>query len=586
MKKTVNIEENAEVTKNIFDIPSPEEMTLINAMKFLYDKSGDSGLTDEFYRNAQPVLNYVGLMLPVNSLQAVLLSVILAESQDGQASVCDFMNHLNIDKLDMIEIKEEVNDLVRKGLVKIGQAYRRGGISYVVSDGFMSCLKDDLPFVEKDLTHMAEADFFEEIAVILSGAFESGNDDSVAHAIILDKVDRIVSANPEIPFAKCYLEHADMDSVSKIVFLYWAKELAVRGCRDIALLETPLNRILTKTDQGHLVRSLRRGVSPLISRGLMSGIKGERDAYRLTDIVAGGFENIPLYEDNLDTTTKSGRDEDGVPNIPLMKPDKIVRRELFFNESDRLQVENLRKVMNPENHKAICDRLEKAGLRKGICIVLAGESGVGKTELLYQIAAESGRSIMKVDASSVKDKFIGESEKRLAAIFNEYKAICRKSDVCPILFFNECDQIMSRRVELNNGSSSGDHVENAIQDMFLEQMETLEGLMVCTTNLTCNLDEAYDRRILFKVEIGKPDCQTRLRIWKSLLPFAPDAWTEEFSKSFEFSGGQIENVSRKAQIMQIIDGIDPSFEQLKDFCVRESFSSKGSVKPVSGFSAY
>lgn len=585
MKKSVNIEENAEVTKNVFDIPSPEEMTLINAMKFLYDKSGDSGLTDEFYRNAQPVLNYVGLMLPVNSLQAVLLSVILAESQDGQASVCDFMNHLNIDKLDMIEIKEEVNDLVRKGLVKIDQAYRRGGISYVVSDGFMSCLKNDLPFVEKDLTHMAEADFFEEIAVILSGAFESGNDDSVAHAIILDKVDRIVSANLEIPFAKRYLEHADMDSVSKIVFLYWAKELAVRGCRDIALLETPLNRILTKTDQGHLVRSLRRGVSPLISRGLMSGIKGERDTYRLTDSVAMEFGDIP-EQDPVESAGRNMQGDEYTPKIPLMSPDKIVRRELFFNEADRPQVENLRKVMNPENHKAICERMEKAGLRKGICIVLAGESGVGKSELVYQMAAESGRSIMKVDVSSVKDKYIGESEKKLAAIFDEYKALCRKSDVCPILFLNECDQIMSKRVDLSAESSGGDRVDNAIQDMFLEQMETLEGLMVCTTNLAGNLDEAYERRILFKVELGRPDQQTRLRIWKSLLPFIDDAYAEEFSKSFDFSGGQIENISRKSQILQIIDGVDPSFEQLKDFCMRECFTSKRAVKPVSGFGAY
>ena len=213
----------------------------------------------------------------------------------------------------------------------------------------------------------------------------------------------------------------------------------------------------------------------------------------------------------------------------------------------------------------------------GFCCLFYGTPGTGKTELAQQLAIATKRDLMQVELATLRDKFVGESEKQIKEIFDKYRALVRSQERAPILFFNEADAIFGNRME--NTQRSVDKMENAIQNIILQEMEQLEGIMICTTNLTTCLDKAFDRRFLFKLEIEKPTNEVRKLIWQSMLTGLNDEQATELANRFDFSGGQIQNISRKQVINAIFSGNDNlDYEQIKIDCQNESISRNNGRK--------
>lgn len=166
------------------------------------------------------------------------------------------------------------------------------------------------------------------------------------------------------------------------------------------------------------------------------------------------------------------------------------------------------------------------------------------------------------------------AEKRIQAVFDSYRRAVVSSKRTPILFFNEADAIFGNRIE--NTTHSVDKMENAMQNIILEEMEKLDGIMICTTNLTKNLDKAFDRRFLFKIEFEKPNLEARQSIWKSVLDGLSDEQAAELANRYPFSGGQILNISRKQVINSIFTGTsDLDFAQILSDCSSENLSRTG-----------
>ena len=97
-------------------------------------------------------------------------------------------------------------------------------------------------------------------------------------------------------------------------------------------------------------------------------------------------------------------------------------------------------------------------------------------------------------------------------------------------------------------------------------METLEGIMIATTNLTQNLDSAFERRFLYKIEFEKPTLTAKQSIWHSMMPTLSKSESLELARNYDFSGGQIENIARKRTVETIINGSEPSLEAMRNFC--------------------
>lgn len=114
-----------------------------------------------------------------------------------------------------------------------------------------------------------------------------------------------------------------------------------------------------------------------------------------------------------------------------------------------------------------------------------------------------------------------------------------------------------------------DQTENTIQNILLEEMEKLEGILIATTNLSDNLDKAFERRFLFKIHFSKPSVEVKCNIWLNKMPTLNYNDAIQLASLYDFSGGEIDNVVRKYTMMEIINGKTPSFDTIQKLCKEE-----------------
>ena len=140
---------------------------------------------------------------------------------------------------------------------------------------------------------------------------------------------------------------------------------------------------------------------------------------------------------------------------------------------------------------------------------------------------------------------------------------------------------INKRTE--NISHSVDKMDNAMQNIILQEIEDLEGILIATTNLTPNLDSAFERRFLFKIEFHKPSTDVKAKIWSSMLKNISDDDAQTLASKFDFSGGQIENIARKRSIDFILSGEFADIEGIEKYCRNELLEDKKKCKPIVGF---
>ena len=212
-------------------------------------------------------------------------------------------------------------------------------------------------------------------------------------------------------------------------------------------------------------------------------------------------------------------------------------------------------------------------MRSGFACLLYGAPGTGKTETVLQIARATGRSIMQVNLSEMRSKWVGESEKNVKAVFDRYRNFVEYCDKEPILLFNEADAIINKRQE---GAEHGvDKMENSIQNIILQEMENLDGIMIATTNLAQNMDKAFERRFLYKIKFEKPTLEARMHIWHEMIPTLSESDTKTLAEKYDFSGGQIENIARHNAINGILYGDKAnSIDSLMAYCDNERLETK------------
>jgi SpoVK/Ycf46/Vps4 family AAA+-type ATPase len=128
----------------------------------------------------------------------------------------------------------------------------------------------------------------------------------------------------------------------------------------------------------------------------------------------------------------------------------------------------------------------------------------------------------------------------------------KRNKIAPILLFNEADGIIGIRQE--GAQRAVEKMENSIQNIILQEMETLDGIMIATTNLQQNLDKAFERRFLYKIKFDKPTAEARACIWHEMIPDVDDSVVNALSEKYDFSGGQIENIARRYSIDTILHG--------------------------------
>ena len=267
--------------------------------------------------------------------------------------------------------------------------------------------------------------------------------------------------------------------------------------------------------------------------------------------------------------------EDSINDKNLIKTDNIKEKKLFYSPENQKEIDRLKAALQEEKLKGIQQRLKDDGLPVGVAVLLYGAPGTGKTESVMQIAKETGRSIVHVDISEAKSAWFGESEKRIKKIFTSYKNACeiaeKKGELMPILLFNEADALISKRKSDTSGNCA--QTENAIQNIILEELESLKGIFIATTNLASNMDSAFERRFLFKIKFENPSTEAKTLIWMNKLSWLDKDSATEFAKEYDFSGGQIDNIVRKIAMNEVITGERPAITDIHDMCKCEKIDN-------------
>jgi len=180
-------------------------------------------------------------------------------------------------------------------------------------------------------------------------------------------------------------------------------------------------------------------------------------------------------------------------------------------------------------------------------IIFYGPAGTGKTMTAHSLAKSLKKQILAFDCSKILSMYVGESEKNVRKIFDTYKELCEKSKSEPVLLLNEADQFLSSRSQVS--VSGAEKMHNQMQNIFLEQIEKFDGLLIATTNLLETIDPAFSRRFNYKVKFEKPDLTQRKELWKRNMPKnAPMADDIDMDKlaSYPLTGGQITIVVKNA----------------------------------------
>lgn len=219
-------------------------------------------------------------------------------------------------------------------------------------------------------------------------------------------------------------------------------------------------------------------------------------------------------------------------------------------------------------------------MRKGFACLFYGAPGTGKTETVLQLARQTGRDIMQVNISEINSKWVGESEKNIKALFDRYRKLVKECERAPILFFNEADALINKRNA--NAERAVDKMGNAMQNIILQEMENLEGIMIATTNLTSNMDSAFERLFLYKIEFMQPSLEAKQSIWRSMLPALSKADAKMLATRYDFSGGQIENIARKQTVEEILTGNELDINSIVEFCNAERLGNS-TVRSRIGF---
>ena len=202
---------------------------------------------------------------------------------------------------------------------------------------------------------------------------------------------------------------------------------------------------------------------------------------------------------------------------------------------------------------------------RGLACLFTGPPGTGKTMVAGLIAQSLGCEIYRVDLSRVVSKWVGETEKNLGRVFDE----AERAQV--ILLFDEADSLFATRTEVRG---SNDRFANMEINYLLQRMEQYDGMSLLTTNFEQSIDEAFKRRLKFKVDFPMPDADDRTKLWERMIPqeadLAEGVRFEKLGKRYKLAGGHIKNAVLRAAFYAADAGVPIDHSLLEKAAVAES----------------
>ena len=504
-------------------------------------------------------LSHVCSAFGIGEEGAALLAAILDKGAGNEvAHEQDLAEYIGCSNIDFIGYHDHLRTMARLGIINTGSSRMRGTLYYTVTAEAMRAIERDEPFTPVKLTGLTSEELFSRIHRLFA-ACQQGD---LENDRLLEELETTVSGNPHLVFCKKAMEGlVDVKMKTDRRIFYCLCDRYVSGGEKAVDVDWLISTMSDMYDEEDAVkRHILRESTEIQQKGLVGFATEDglvdTDYLSLTDRVREEFfTEVELMP------------QEKIRHRDIIECASIQPKELFYNASEGALIARLENLLEDDHFRQVQERLTSRGMRKGFNVIFYGAPGTGKTASVYELARHSGRDIFRVDMARLKSKWVGDSEKSVRGVFKMYRRMCRKSPLAPILLFNEADAIFSRRIE--NVEGSVDQMSNALQNIILEEMESLEGVMIATTNLLSNLDAAFERRFIFKVEFTLPEKDSRARIWRAMIPTLSEGEADALAGRYVFSGGNIENIARKSTVEYVLSGTEPGFDALDGYCREE-----------------
>jgi SpoVK/Ycf46/Vps4 family AAA+-type ATPase len=543
-----------------------KDMDILDHIEKIVEITKEFGIT-ECMEKGKRHLEYVSIKLGISPLQAVFFSLFMERCNCNRIYISKIARSIKCSRVRIIKYQNECEELEKKRLVRCRRD--NGSISfripYEVRDSIRK-FNEFKPEKNENLT-------IDQLFSVLERIFEERGNNELTYDAMKSEIFELIELNMHLLFCKEIKNfnfdiNLEEDAILLVCFCHLFANYdndEVRADHIEFLYEKASDYQQTKRELSHGDHTLICGkyISYNNSNGFVDSkswkLSNKAKKELLSELDVKGKQNYKKK---------------------LISHDAIKSKKMFYNSRETGEIEKLVSLLQEENYRKIVDRLDGKGMRKGFACLFSGGPGTGKTETAYQIARETKRNIMMVDISETKSCWYGESEKKIKEIFDTYRTAVDNSEIAPILLFNEADAVIGRRKEFDSSNGSIDQTENTIQNIILQEMENLSGILIATTNLTQNMDKAFERRFLYKINFDKPGAESRKGIWNSLLPDLHEDKSAELSGKFELSGGQIENIARKLEVDAIINGGDLCMNTLVKYCKDEIQNSLNSIKRI------
>lgn len=535
-----------------------QELDLLQAVEKIVELAKDSQLSKDFFRKAGKYIKHLSEALDLTKEQSVMMSLFIDNSEDSSISISDFGTFLGCRTTRIIRFMNDIDVLEKRGLIICCRD--RSGRSYRVPMKVIEAFQHNELYKPDDLSGLSCAELFAELEDI----FDMRKNDELTEKGVCEKIRELFTNNPNLIFVE-KLKSFNFDVEDELLLILFSHLFVNNSDDNIGYYD--LAFLFDKRRWNRIKSSLNAGEHILLSSKMIEYNNDDgfvnRESFRMTmEAKRTLFEELNLS--SLNTIQKKAG---------LLKTDDIAIKKLYYDDEVRKQVSELTQLLNDDHYQEIRNRLKESGFRCGFTCLFYGMPGTGKTETVLQLAKETGRDIMQVNISEIKSMWVGESEKNIKALFDNYRNKVRESKLTPILLFNEADAIIGKRQE--GAERAVDKMENSIQNIILQEMETLDGILIATTNLAQNMDKAFERRFLYKIKFTKPTIEARMSIWREMIPTLSEVDTHALAVKYDFSGGQIENIARHYAIDNILHGSSSNvLETLSIHCDNERLEKK------------
>ena len=559
-----------------------------------YEEEEKFGGSSEYYRFDEKLLEevrdsaeFLAGKMDITPKQAVLFSIIVEMSKCDEFSKRELSDKLKTSFVQLLSYEDDLKVLESALIIKRG---RWGKIR--VGEEVLRCLEKNKAFKRPAITDLKTFTILSRMARL----FRELDNEEVEREMALNEMDAMILANPGTSIAKAANKYGilkegakgneEYDEDEGWSFFYNLDYMDSMCPAERMLFYALCFRYQEYDDDYCGWWDFRDFFNNSTMETLQQYYKDEELELQRKGVITYASRDGMLVKDHFkiedsikeEILADCGGLHEGAPMSGLLKFDSLEEKPLFYDRQVKESLTTLNNLLTENRYAEVRKALEDKGMRSGFTCLFYGSPGTGKTESVYQLAKKTGRDIIMADVSKLKSMWVGESEKNLKRLFTNYKKLVESSSITPILLFNEADAIFG--IRKSGAEGAVDKMENSLQNIILQEMEDLKGILIATTNLTENLDKAFERRFLYKVKFSNPSVDVKCQIWNAMMPELPESDAHFLAEKFDFSGGQIENVVRKKTIQAILTGQEPEMETLMTFCCEEMMGAKNQQRKI------